>query len=427
MDDEIDLRQYVQGILRYWPLIAALTVIAAAGAALYSLQQHALYEAVALISVSTPRYNLQPDNASTNSPLPVHAYPELAQSDDVLAQVLSETRALSPSTSLSLAGLQGQLTAEAASDPSLVRLKVRSSDPNTAQQLANIWAEVFAARAGALYGQDQANVQLYTSQLAGARTTLDKAESDLAAFQSTNQATLLTAQLDSQQASVTDYLNRRHELDLLARDARDLVTHLSGLPASNPASPVEDLALLAITSRVYGSDSTVTDTEHLSSGLPVQVQLAAGQPMVGPAVADQLALATSLSNTIGARLDDIDSQVAALQPQILALQGQVAQADAKTDQLVGARDLALTGYTKLATQLQDATLVAQASANTVQVASRAELPGANITPGRTKTVLLGAGVGFALGVLLALGLSLLRPTPAGQPAENPSRATIRPA
>src|SRR5437868_4852975 len=123
MEDEIDLRRYVQGVLRYWPLIAALTVIAAAGAAVISLQQHDVYQAVALISISTARYNLQPAGASASGPLPVRAYPELAQSDDVLAQVLSETQAMSPTAELSLAGLQGQLSAEGASDPSLVRLK----------------------------------------------------------------------------------------------------------------------------------------------------------------------------------------------------------------------------------------------------------------------------------------------------------------
>jgi polysaccharide biosynthesis transport protein len=426
IEDEIDLRRYlpyVRGVLRYWPLIAALTLIAAAGAAVISLQQHDVYEAVALISVSTPRYNLQPDSGSPNSPLPVHAYPELAQSDDVLSQVLSRTQALLPASgankTATLADLQGQLTAEAASDPSLVRLKVRNRDPQIAAELANTWAEVFAARAGALYGQDQANLQLYTSQLAQAKTALDTAESDLAAFQSSNQVTILTAHLDSQQASITDYLNRRHELDLLGRDARDLVAHLSALPASAPASPVEDLALLAITSRLYGSESTFTRTAQLSSGLPMQVQLPAGQPLAGPAVADQLALASSLSNTIGSRLGDIDGLVAALQPQVLALQGQVAESQVKQDALALTRDLASSAYKKLANQVQDATLVAQASSNTVQIASRAELPGTRVSPHRSTSILLGGAVGFALGVVLALAISLWRAAPApGQAASG---------
>jgi uncharacterized protein involved in exopolysaccharide biosynthesis len=411
MDDEIDLRKYVQGVLAYWPLIAALTLIAAVSGAVISLQQHDVYESVALISVSTARYNLQPNGASASSPLPVHAYPELAESDDVLAQVLSQTVSVSPTAGYTLGSLKSQLSAEGASDPSLVRLRAESGNPQAATQLVNIWAEVFAARAGALYGQDQANLQLYTSQLAEAKTALDQAESDLTAFQATNQETILTAQLASQQASVTDYLNRRHALDLLSRDARDLVTHLSALPASAPASPVEDLALLAITSRVYGSSSIVSGTEQLSSALPVQLQLAAGQPLVGPAVADQLALANSLSNTIGSRLSDIDGQVAALQPQILALQGQVAEAQVKENALDRVRDLAANDYKQLANQLQDATLVAQASSNTVQIASRAQLPGAIIGPHRSTNLLLGGAGGFALGVVLALAISLWRAAP----------------
>jgi len=429
MEDEIDLRQYVQGVLRYWPLIAALTLIAAAGATLISLLQRDVYEAVALLSVSTPRYNLQPDTGSPSGPLPVHAYPELAESDDVLAQVLSRTQSLSAAGNAnlpdSLLALQRQLTAEGASDPSLVRLKARNSDPKLAAQLVNIWAEVFAARAGALYGQDQANLQLYTSQLADAKTALDKAKSDLAAFQATNTVAVLSAQLDSQRASVTDYLDRRHQLDLLSRDASDLVAHLSVLTASAPASPVEDLALLAITSRIYGSGSTFTGTRQLSTGLPIQVQLTSGQPLAGPAVADQLALANSLSNTIGSRLADIDGQVAALQPQILVLQGQVAQADAKQDDLELTRDLASSSYKKLASQVQDANLVAQASSNTIQIASRAELPGTKVNARRSTSILLAAAVGFALGVVLSLALSLWRA--GGQAAGAAVSTSTRPA
>jgi uncharacterized protein involved in exopolysaccharide biosynthesis len=415
MDDEIDLQRYVRGILRYWWLILGVTVVAAVVAAAISLGQKPAYEAVALISVSTPRYNLQPDSGSPNSPLPVKAYPELAMSDDVLSEVLSRSQALLPGAdpASALMDLKQQLTAEPASDPTLVRLIAQSSDAQQAADLVNIWATVFAARAGALYGQDQANLQLYTGQLAQAKTALDKSESDLAAFQATNQINILSSQLRSQQDSLTDYLNRHHELELLSRDARDLVDHLKALPASDPANSVDDLALLAITGRIYGTDNTLTDTHQLSAGWPVDIQLSTSRPMVGAAVADQLALASSLQATIGARLTDLDGQVTALQPQILALQGQVAAEQLKQDELNDIHVLASSQYTKLANQVQDATLVAQASSNTVQIASRAVLPGAKVNSRKTTTILLAAAVGLVLGSVLALALSLLRP--AAQP------------
>ncbi len=410
IDDEIDLRQSVQGVLRYWPLILALTLIAAVGAVVISLGQKDAYEAVALISVSAPRYNLQPDGASPNGPLPVRAYPELAASGDVLTQVLSQSQSLLPGANLT--ALQARLTAEAASDPTLVRLKAYDGDPQIAAKLANIWADVFATHAGSLYGQDQANLQLYTGQLADAKTALDKPESDLAGFQSTNQVTLLTAQLDSQKDSLTDYLNRRHGLELLSRDARDLVDHLSALSPSAPASPEEDLALLAITGRIYGSTSTITGSQPSAGQLPVQVQLAAGQGLAGPAVADQLALASSLRATIAARLADIDGQVGALQPQILALQGQLAEAQLKENELGRVRDLAGSDYNKLASLVQDAKLVAQASSNTVQIASRAVVPTLKISTHRSNTILIAGALGLVTGVVLALAISLWRGSPA---------------
>ena len=419
IDDEIDLQRFVQGVLRYWWLIVAVTVVAAVAAAVISLGQQPAYEAVALISVSAPRYNLQPDSGSPNGPLPVKAYPELAMSDGVFSEVLSRSQALLPGAdpAAKLISLKEQLTAEPASDATLVRLKAVSSDPQQASDLVNIWAEVFAARAGALYGQDQANLQLYTSQLAQAKTALDKSETDLAAFQATNQVNILASQLRSHQDSLIDYLNRRHELDLLSRDARDLVDHLKALPASAPANAVDDLALLAVTARVYGTDNSLTNTHQLSPGWPVDLQLSASQPLAGPLVSDQLALASNLQATIAARLTDLDGQVTGLQPQILALQGQVATEQVKQDDLDTVHTLAASQYTKLANQVQDATLVAQASSNTVQIASRAVLPGTKIGLHSTSSILLSTAVGLVLGLVLALGLSLwLAPAGGAQPS-----------
>ena len=160
IDDEIDLRPYVQGMLAYWPLIVAVTLVAAAATTLFSLLQKASYESVALVSVSVSRYNLQTASGSSNSPLLVRAYPELAMSDNLLAQVVSQRLFLLPKSDLaaSLVELKTQLTAETASDPSLVRLKVHNSDPELATKLANnrITSIALGSAAGLVLGLELA-------------------------------------------------------------------------------------------------------------------------------------------------------------------------------------------------------------------------------------------------------------------------------
>lgn len=407
MDDEIDLRRYVQAVLRHWRLILLLTVIGSVAAAGISLALPNMYEAVALISVATSRTTLQLQGINQDPTLPVRAYPELALSGDVLLPVYNKAAGLLPPSVNTLAKFSSALIAESASDPTLLRLRVRDRDPQRASQIANMWAEAFAARAGQLYGQDQANLVSYQQELSDAKTRLDQADSDLATFESTNRVSILSAHLDSQQASLTDYLNQQHQLQGLTQDVQNLLGRLNGLPAANSASLADDLALVSVASRIYGVQSSPTNTVQTQLAVPIQLQVGAGQSLAGPTVADQRALAQNLSDTIAARLNDITNQVTTLEPLILNLQGQVAEAKLKEVELTRARDLAQTEYVRLADQVQQASIAIQQSTNTVQIASRAIVPTQSISPRRTLNILLGAALGVAVGVLIALGLEFL--------------------
>jgi uncharacterized protein involved in exopolysaccharide biosynthesis len=422
MDYEMELRRYFLAIGRHWRLIVALTLVGGLAAAAVSLALPNIYEAVALVSVSSARNTLPLNSVNQNTSLPVRAYPELAMSGDVVAAAFAKAAPLLPASENTRAKFDKLLNAMAGSDPTLVRLQVRDHDPQRAAQIVNLWADVFTAQAGQFYGQDQANLVLYQQQLVDAKSKLDQADSALASFESGNQVNILSAQLNSQQASLTDYLNREHPLQLLSQDAQDLLDRLNGLQATDPANLANDLALESVDSRLYGaqlvpSNQPVSGTvSEFASAVPIQLQIGAGQPMAGPTVADQKALAQNLRDTIAARLTDIGSQVTALEPQILALQGQVAEAQVKDAQLTRARDLAQGQYTQLDTQVQQANIATQGSSSSIKIASRAAVPTETVSPRRTLNTLLGAALGLLLAAVLALVMESLRPAslPAAQ-------------
>lgn len=416
MDDEIDLRQQVALLLSHWKLILLLTVLAGSAAAVYSYNLPNTYEATALVSVSPPRSTLRLDGVNQATTLPVLAYPDLAKSGDVLAEVYARVQDQMPPAVDTLERFSRALSAEAASDNTLLRLSVRDTEPARAAAVANAWVEVFAARAGQLYGQDQAALSIYEQQLAGARAALGQADAELAAFQASNETNVLEARLASQQASLTDYLNRRRQLDLARQDLDDLRTRLAGLTPDAPASLAEDLALLSLVNRLYGSPGMPIDAgQGASPSAALQVQVGTDRPLAGPTAADQLALADDLLATMATRREQIDGQIAALEPEILRLQGLAAAAAAEEQQLTRARDLASSQYLSLTGQVQDAQVAVQTWANTIQVASRAQTPAEKAGPRRVLTTLAAAVLGLGLGVLLALGTQLL-------PAEPPAAA-----
>jgi uncharacterized protein involved in exopolysaccharide biosynthesis len=421
MEDEIDIRAQILVVLRAWRAVLGLAVLAALSAGVYAWTLPNTYETEALVSITPGRISLDLSGVQQSSGVTAQAYLELAESNTVVETVFEAAGPELLDGIPSVSRLRRLLTAEASAEAPLLRLRVTDTDPARAAALANLWAETFAAQAGVLYRQDQANLVVYSEAEAEALAGLNAADAALADFQASNPINITQAQLTSQQASLTDYLNRAHEAGLLSGDLMDLLTRLESLPANAPAALADDLALLALTSRVYGGQLG-TDADGQASDR-LQVVVGVDQPLTSGTVADQRELAEDLLASLDARRQSLAAQAKAVEPSILALQGQVATAQAQADQLTRARDLAAETYSALAIQVQEATVAVRQAANVAQVAGRASVPSRATGPARATYLLLGAGLGAMLGVGLALAREFLRP--AGSPAAPP--ADTRPA
>src|SRR5258707_11192130 len=96
LDNDLDLRQYIKSLLRHWRLILLLTLVGGLAAAIVSLIQPNIYEAIALVSVSAPRSTLRLQDVNQDQTVPVRAYPELALSGDVVAPIFEKVKSLLP-------------------------------------------------------------------------------------------------------------------------------------------------------------------------------------------------------------------------------------------------------------------------------------------------------------------------------------------
>ena len=91
MEDELDLRAYIEAVLRGWKWVLAAGVVAGTAALVASLLMLPEYEAAALVIMTEPRYQMQldPRFETTEGLLaPYEVFPALATSDDVLQDVL---------------------------------------------------------------------------------------------------------------------------------------------------------------------------------------------------------------------------------------------------------------------------------------------------------------------------------------------------
>jgi uncharacterized protein involved in exopolysaccharide biosynthesis len=403
VEDDIDPREYLRLLASYWRPILGLGLAAAVAVAAIGYSLPPSYEAEALVSVAPAQYSLQFEGVAVGQPVPVRTYPDLALSSEILQEVFVQLRDRLPPAVDTLSEFRRMVGARPASDPSLLRLTVRGTNAALTAEIANTWAAIFTARAGQLVAHDETNLEAYEQQLLQAKSDMAAADAELAAFQASNHASLLTARLDSQQAALTDMLNREHQLALLVEDTEYLLARLQTLNATAPANLAEDLVLLTLMTRVYSGEMVQSAELTTQSSQPSwQIQLEAGQPLAGPSISDQRALAENLLSTLNARREQVASDVQALEPNILALQGALAEARVSEAELTRAQSLAESHYQALASKVEEVKIALRESENFIQVASRAVVP--TEAGGRSPLLLamLAGAVSMAFGAALAL-------------------------
>ena len=419
MEEEIDLRQYVDVLIRHWKWIAGLALVAAVAALVVSFLIPPTYEATALVAVTEPRYVMRfdPRFETVNGIQPVYkAYPELATSDELLQYLLAHL-VPPPQGVESLRDLRGMLDAESGADPSMVRLAVRSQEPQEAARVVNIWAGLFVIRANEIYGsQNEEQVSFFENQLERAQAELDTAEQALVAFQARNQGAILEAQLVSAQQDLQDYLVEQREVQRAARNTLALRDSVASQPASARVSPGDDLTALLLQMQSY----SVRTSRPLQTSQSGQGTSYGAESEAGPSVWLQVSDATLLSSeqtagelvafldglvaTLDTRANEIGTQVAALEPQILTLQQRLQESRAEEDRLTRARDVARETYVTMARKVEEVRIAADDTSGEVRLASQAAIPQIPVAPRKLLNTAVAGALGLMLGVFGAFAV-----------------------
>jgi polysaccharide biosynthesis transport protein len=395
MEEEIDLRQYVEVLFRRWHWIVGLTLVAVLAAALFSfLLLEPFYTATALVLITGPRYQLQFDpRVETIEEIDraYEAYPRLALSDDLLNQVLEALDPPLPLGERSLRSLRGKLDANAGADPSLLELTVTNGDPDRAGQIANTWAEQYVGYIDGLFSRREEDAAFFGQQLEAARVTLQAAEDGLIQFQARNQANILSAKLTSMRQAQTDYLADQRAIARIVQDVQGLHTQLSGQPADGLSSLADDLTALFLEIKAFNAQS----------GASIQLQVSGPESLSGKTVAEQITFLDDLIVNLEARSALIDEQVGELEPQILSLQQAVEQNNTEHQRLTRDRDVAQQTYMTLANKVEEARIAAQDEASEVRLASHAAVPIRPAGPRRMMNLAVAGFLGLFVGVLAA--------------------------
>lgn len=394
-DDEIDLRKWLLVLwhARYWilgiPLILGILVFIVAS----FLPE--TYQATALVAVTQSRYNLNfdPRIQTINDPnRNYQAFASLATSGDVV-QKLYESLSRYPVGVETPLDLASRLDAQLQND--LILLSVSTRDPQLSAQIANQWAEIYVLQANQVYGtQDEGQITFFETQLTTASAELKAAEDALIAFQARNRLSVLYAQRNALQTSLVNLTDQTQRAQNLLADAQALRSQFQQVPSNTLVTSGEQLAALVLqTQAVYNAKWQDADS-------PLILQL--GDPKGDLTVGEQVAALGRLMLGLQNRLNDLNAQIAAIEPQILTLQEEIKRLEIEQETLTRRRDLLKETYITLARKAEESRIANQNTSGQVRLASRAITPEESAGPGRlifTLLALVLSGIVVVITVL----------------------------
>ncbi len=173
-EDEIDLRQYLEVLLRWWREIVGLTlaavVLAAAGVLVLRQLQTPLYAATASVAIVRtisdvnfdPRFRITSEDSANGTAATARrsALVSLATSGAIAQAVAAELGDILSEEERQPGTLVEMVTAELArpegsrtTDSDLIRITVEADSPEKAAAIANTWARIYVDQVNTVYGQ----------------------------------------------------------------------------------------------------------------------------------------------------------------------------------------------------------------------------------------------------------------------------------
>ncbi len=441
--DEIDLRQVLQVFVNRWPWIILTTLAAGLVAAGYSfLVVSPTYEATALVAITPPKYVMQLSPgfeavAEERIQTEIYGtYPELAESDELLQEVVAAVNEASGAGTLRLGRLRKSASVRGSKDVGLIYLLVDYSDRKLAATIVNIWAERYVSLLNRLYGGDAGDYEFFMEQLALAKDDLEATQDALAEFKARDLGVVLERQLAATDAALVERLSRRDEIDLLLQDIRGWQEQLVSQDPNDILSQGDELTAVLLQLKAFDvlmSESRLQATTEqesaegkegqtvvsgLTASAPV-VQVAIGQLGDGRTVAEHLASLGDLGDWLEARSVELGTQIAELEPVILRLQSRYQEATNEGEQLTRQVEIASSLYESLALKAEESRIALESEAGVGRLASKAAVPANPVSPRKVYNTAVGAGLGLLAGVVLAGFLEIIGRKRKPAKRENP--------
>ena len=436
-EDEIDLRQYLDVVIRWWREIALIAAGVAVLAGLAILTQRMLaapsYVAEASVAISRTVSDVSFDERFLTTTDEVgsdinsisarrSALLGLVATGSIAADVIAELGDLLSEEERDPAYLLQQIEATPGpttgprNESDLIQISASADAPEKAAAIANAWAAAYVRQINTVYGQVPNEVlDSIQAELAIAQQTYLDSQARVEAFLAesrlkdlTNLSTVLQQRIDQEVALIQSYLGEWQRTGEQLNAAQALRTQLQQGGESAAQSAMPALQTLKIT--MYGKPSGNLVYELRDMPGVTQEAMLADVAGIITSLEERLA---ALDREIARRSDglrptaataDASSIVSPLYDEIRRVQAEIEAETARKTQFEQQRNLNWEAYKALSNKVAELNLTRAASSSEVRFAAPAVPP---IEPIKGLSLVIGVGVAGIFGLFLALVIAFL--------------------
>jgi len=190
-EEEIDLRKYINVLLKRKGVIILIFLFAVITAALVSyFYLKPVYEASTILMISKPKYQveLEPKIQTQFTPeVSLATYESLIKDREIEEEVIKKLNLDQPPYELTPDNLQGMITIESLKNTNLIKMNLQTGDPKLAKDIANVWAALFVEKNKDLNLQESKEAQGFIEeQLKISKQNLSTIEEEIREFNETN-------------------------------------------------------------------------------------------------------------------------------------------------------------------------------------------------------------------------------------------------
>lgn len=239
-EDEINLRDYIEVVVKRRKLIIGIFLVAVIVAAINSLLLPKVYQASASImlmpstvrvAVSPSRHLLDPETTKIGGyiesklTISIPTHKTLLKCDAVLERVMNKLKSESRlDEDLTLEELSRKSEVEDTKETNILQLAVKDKDPSLAKDIVNLWADEYAQYSlGLITGEVKGSGKFVEDQFKVVAENLVKVEQAVEDFGVKERFALMEIELKENQSQLETHYGKVHKLDFKLKEMKNLL------------------------------------------------------------------------------------------------------------------------------------------------------------------------------------------------------------